>query len=65
MPKEARIVVGGVQLNSAQSMAVRVAVSSMLLELTDQEHRRELGEIAEGYEARLGEVQALILADSA
>ena len=58
---EAQIVINGVQLNSAQSMVVRVAVSSMLTELQDPDYRKSLGEIAAGYEARLTEVQTLIV----
>ncbi len=59
--REAKITIGSVELNNAQSMAVRVAVSSMLMELQDQEHRKALGDIAELYEARLQEVQTIIL----
>ena len=64
MMAEAKITIGNVELNHAQSMALRVAVCSMLTELQDPKQRRELGNIAELYEARLGEVQALILANS-
>jgi hypothetical protein len=61
MSREAKIVISDTELNNAQSMAVRVAVASMLTQLDNKEYRRELGDIAEGYRARLGEVQDLIL----
>lgn len=59
--READITISGVQLNFAQSMTVRVAVANMLLELQDPNHREALGAVAEGYGARLLEVQSLIL----
>ena len=62
MTQEAKIVIGGTELNNAQSMSVRVAVSSMLTELNDEGYRRELGSIAELYQANLGEVGELISA---
>jgi len=64
MSSEAKITIAGTELNSAQSMVVRVTVSSMLTELADPAFRRELGEIAELYQKCLGEVQRLILANT-
>jgi hypothetical protein len=58
---EATITINGVELNSAQSMAIRVAVAGMLTELAEPAHRQKLGEIGPLYQARLGEVQELIL----
>ena len=60
MNKEAKIVIGNVELNESQSMAVRVAIASTLLDLANNEYRHDLGEIAELYQARLVEVQRLI-----
>ncbi len=62
-PKEAIITVGARVLSPAQSASVRVAVSSMLMELQDPEHRQALGEIAGAYEARLREVELLLIGD--
>lgn len=62
-PKEASITVGGRVLSPAQSASVRVAVSGMLMELQDPEHRQALGEIAGAYEDRLREVELLLLGD--
>jgi len=59
-PQEADITISGIQLNTAQSMTVRVAVTSMLMRMDDDESRAELGEIGDLYRARLVEVQGLI-----
>lgn len=61
MAKEATITVGDTRLNEAQSMAIRVAVSSMLMELAEPEHMQSLGEIGPLYQAHLSEVQEVIL----
>lgn len=58
---EADITINGKPLNFAQSMVVRVAVSSFLMELDDPDYRKGLGPVADGYEARLQEVQAMII----
>ena len=61
MKKEARVLINGVELNSAQSMSLRVAVSSMLMHLNDDpKYRKGLGKIAKGYQSRLTEVENLI-----
>ncbi len=62
MDKEAQVTIGGVELTFAQSMALRVAVGSMLLDLNDKKYRRDLGDVAEFYQARLGEIEKLMLA---
>lgn len=56
IPCEAKIQIGNYVLSEGQSIAVRVAVTNFLMELSDAEYRRELGPIAEAYEARLKEV---------
>lgn len=63
MEKEATITIGNTRLNEAQSMAIRVAVSNMLMELKEPKYRQALGEIAPLYEARLSEVQGTIHED--
>jgi hypothetical protein len=60
MPAEAKIVINGVELTVAQSSSVRVAVSGMLMELAEEEHMKDLGEIGPLYQARLGEVEDLL-----
>lgn len=57
---EANIRVSGEDLNFGQSMAVRVAVSSFLMSMSDPETRANLGVIADGYHDRLKEVEGLI-----
>lgn len=60
---EAVVIVNDVYLNTAQSMALRVAVGSMLMDLQDPLH---LGDdehgrfMTQAYKARLEEVQDLI-----
>jgi hypothetical protein len=61
MSTESKIVINGVELTQAQSSSVRVAVSSMLTELAQKEHMDALGEIGPLYQARLSEVQDLLL----
>jgi len=58
---EATIIINGVRLSNAQSMAVRVAISTMRIGLTDPEGRKALGRIAKGYNLRLSEVENIIL----
>ncbi len=60
-PREADITISGVVLSEAQSMTVRVAVSSMQMQLGDPEFSAALGKVADAYRARLGEVLALIM----
>ena len=59
--QEAKITIGGIDLNNAQSMAVRVSISNMLMDLQDPEMREGLGDIGGLYENRLREVEALII----
>jgi hypothetical protein len=61
--KEATIVINGVTLNDAQSMSVRVAVTNFLWDLHDPEHRKALGKIGDSYQARLHEVEQIIVKD--
>jgi hypothetical protein len=68
--READIVINGVRLTFAQSMSVRVAVSSFLMELASDERDPDLGgqtrmealgPIGPLYQARLSEVQDIII----
>jgi hypothetical protein len=59
--RELPVVVGGTRLTDAQASALRVAVAMFLSELADPKFRAELGDIADGYRARLAEVQGLML----
>lgn len=59
---EARIDIDGHRLSTGESMAVRVAVSAFLTELADHDRRAALGPIADAYEARLRQVERLLLA---
>lgn len=58
--KEATIVISGILMSDAQSMAIRVAVANFLMELSDEKFCEQLGPIADGYRARLSEVQEAI-----
>ena len=54
--------IGNVQLNPAQAIIVRVAVTDLLTRLAvDHELRDSLGEVGQIYERRLLEVQSLIV----
>ena len=54
--------IGNVQLNPAQAIIVRVAVTDLLTRLAvDHELRDSLGEVWQIYERRLREVQSLIV----
>ena len=57
---EADIVINGTTLGFGASMAVRVAVSSFLMSLSDPDARATLGPIGDGYHDRLREVEGLI-----
>lgn len=57
---EAKITIEGHELTMGQSMAIRVAVTSFLLQLQDPRFRRDLGSIAWGYQQRLDEVITMI-----
>lgn len=68
--READIMINGVPLTFAQSMAVRVAVADFLSQLASDErfpdldgqtHMEALGEIGPLYRARLSEVQDIIV----
>ena len=58
---EPTIVINGKQLTEAQAMAVRVAVSDFLAQLTDKDFMKSLGAAGPMYQARLAEVQRLML----
>lgn len=59
--KEAKIVIEGTELTFAQSMTVRVAIGAFQRILSDEEYRKALGEIGDNYQARLVEIQNLIM----
>ena len=60
--READIQIGNVQLDPAQAIIVRVAVTDLLTRLgIDHELRDSLGEVGQIYERRLREVQSLIV----
>lgn len=57
---EPRIIIGTTLLTTAQAMTVRVAVANFQMELQDPEIRKEIGVIADAYEARLNEIILLM-----
>lgn len=64
---EADVTINGVELSFGQSMALRVAASSMMMELMDEyaalaDDATGRG-IAKGYRERLSEVLALMIGD--
>jgi hypothetical protein len=59
---EPYIQIGDHVLTEAQAMAVRCAVTEFHTQVCDPEYARELGPIADGYKARLGEVLNIMLA---
>jgi len=59
-PQEARVLVNGIWLTEAQSMALRVAVGMFLSDLADADRMKSLGDIGPLYQARLHEVQDLL-----
>gem|GEM_PF-6471042 len=58
---EANIRINDVELSFAQSMSVRVAVASMLMDLADPEYMKALGKVGPLYQSRLSEVQRFLL----
>ena len=58
---EPRITINGTALSAAQAMAVRVAVTNFHAEMSNPDFAAQVGPIAEGYAARLGEVLKLML----
>lgn len=61
--REAQIVINGVELNFAQSMTIRVAIASFLMDLEDPDHlgEDEHGRImTQGYRTRATEIQNII-----
>jgi hypothetical protein len=57
---EPNIIIGYQPLTQAQAMAVRVAITNFHAETGTAESRNDLGPIADGYHARLGEVLILL-----
>ncbi len=61
LPFEADVFVGSTKLTSGQSMAVRVAVTSMINQLQDPNDQTNIGNIAVHYKKRLKEVETLLV----
>lgn len=61
MTREPEIVVNGVRLTEAQAMAVRVAVTSFRM---DRDHLAGLGPIGPLYDARLAEVEDVMVGEA-
>lgn len=61
MTREPFILIEGTRLTDAQAMALRVATSNMLLDLSDDGFRARLGPVADDYRARLREIVWLML----
>lgn len=59
--EEADITINGEALTFAQSMTVRMAVSTFLLHLRDEDFAKSLGRVGDNYRDRLREVEALIM----
>jgi hypothetical protein len=60
--REAQVTINNVQLDAAQVMALRVAVSSWITELCRNDRLcKDLGEVADLYKARLREVERLLV----
>jgi len=63
--KEALVTINGVALNMAQSMSLRVAVTGWRMSFhEDAEYRKNLGEIGPLYDARLAEIERLLVGRS-
>ena len=59
---EAAVVINGRQLSFAESMTLRVAVSSMRISLQSDVMRQGLGEgLADGYDVHLRRIEQLII----
>ncbi len=61
---EPHITVNGQMLSIGQTMAVRVAITTFLLDLQDEEFMQDLGDIGPLYRARLIEVSKLMMRTS-
>lgn len=60
--READVDISGTRLTFAQSLSLRVAVSSFRLQLDDPQFRRGIGEIlARNYDVHLARVEQLLI----
>ena len=59
--KEAAVAINGITLSEAQAAALRVAVTSFRMELEDPRRRKALGPIGVLYDARLLEIERLLV----
>lgn len=57
---EATITVNGVELSFAESLAVRVAVTSFRMQVNDTETKELLGPVSQGYDNQLAHVEELM-----
>lgn len=57
---EPDIVINGVRLSVGQSLSTRVAVELYMLELEDEQFRKDMGRVGDNYQARLREVRTLM-----
>lgn len=62
--REATIVINGRQLSFAESMSLRVAVTSFRMTLSEPSYREGLGPVAEGYDACLSRIESMIMAEA-
>lgn len=60
-PLEAAVTIDGRALTQAQVTTIRVAVTSFRRELQDPAERAALGPIGDAYEARLRELEAMLV----
>lgn len=60
-PYETIVIIKGILLTEAQSMALRVAVQNFLMDLNDPEHMAALGDVGPLYRNRLLEIQAMMV----
>lgn len=58
--KEANVCINGHTLTLAQSMTLRVAIGSFLIDVNNPEFASELGPIGEGYRRCLGEISLML-----
>jgi hypothetical protein len=62
---EAQVIINGVELSEAGAAVLRVAVHHFLVDLSDPAYRQDLGPIADAYEARLRELEDLLVVERA
>jgi hypothetical protein len=63
-PREPHIIINGHELNEAQAMTVRVALSLFAIELENNKFRDDLGAMGRLYQMRQREIMALMLEET-